>query len=67
MWIWGPLMMIAVVLLIVWLIRVTMSSGAPQARDQRDPTARAREILAERYASGEISTDEYQERLDQLR
>jgi putative membrane protein len=28
---------------------------------------RARQILAERYAGGEITTDEYRERLDQLR
>jgi len=28
---------------------------------------RARDILAERYARGELTTDEYRERLEQLR
>jgi NADH dehydrogenase FAD-containing subunit len=31
-----------------------------------DPTSRAREILAERYARGEIDTDEYHDRLQHL-
>jgi uncharacterized membrane protein len=32
----------------------------------RSSTARAEQILAERYARGEISRDEYRERLDDL-
>jgi putative membrane protein len=32
----------------------------------RSGTARAEQILAERYARGEISRDEYRERLDDL-
>jgi putative membrane protein len=36
-------------------------------RDRRpDPLARAREVLAERYARGEVSGEEYRERLDEL-
>ena len=31
-----------------------------------DPGSRAGAILAERYAHGEISTEEHQDRLDQL-
>lgn len=30
-------------------------------------TSRAREILDERYASGELTTEEYRERLEHLR
>ena len=37
MWIWGPLMMIAVVVLIVWLIRVATNLGAPRTAEQREP------------------------------
>ena len=66
MWIWGPLMMIAVVVLIVWLIRAATNPGAPRTAEQREPTERAKEILAERYASGEITTEEYRERRDHL-
>lgn len=38
------------------------------ARSRRhDPMDRAREILAERYARGEIEADEYERRIDQLK
>ena len=42
-----------------WLILRT-------ARRERAGTDRAREILAERFASGELSGDEYRERLREL-
>ena len=69
MWLWGVAMMTLFVVLIVWLVRA--GDNAPR-RDhapgpvRRDPTERGREILAERYAKGELSTDEYQERVRQL-
>ena len=63
MWLWGTLMMlswVAIIAAAVWFLT-----------QNRDTTAgrpsRAREILEERYASGELSTDEYRERLDHLR
>ena len=46
---------------VVWLVVRTVR---PRARSGVD---RAREILAERYAGGELTTDEYRERLEQLR
>ncbi|MFP5345999.1 MAG: hypothetical protein ACLGIA_03090 [Actinomycetes bacterium] len=42
-------------------------ADAPGAQDRTDPEERARLILAERYARGEIGTDEYRERLHELR
>ena len=69
MWLWGVAMMTLFVVLIVWLIRA--NDNAPR-HDQtpgsmrRDPTERGQEILAERYAHGELSTEEYQERVRQL-
>jgi uncharacterized membrane protein len=36
-------------------------------RTQRSDTQRATDILAERYARGEVSSEEYRERLEELR
>ena len=61
MWLWGSLMMltwVAVIAGAVWL--VVRSTG------QRRPD-RAREILGERYARGDLDIDEYHEKLEQLR
>lgn len=66
MWLWGIAMMALFVVLIVWLVRATTENGAPSS-SPKDPTDGAREILAERYARGELTTDEYRERADQLR
>lgn len=64
MWVWGTVMMVVAVLAIVWIAR------AIAGRDEAPPAAsdmqRARSILAERYARGELTTEEYSERLDQL-
>lgn len=59
-WFWPliPLAWIVVVGLVVWLV----------TRRRRDPSAadRAKAVLADRYARGELSTDDYRERFDQL-
>ena len=64
MWFWGALMMTfwgLVVAGIIWaVVRATR-------RPEPDPRARARELLAERFARGEISAEEYHERLSALR
>jgi putative membrane protein len=64
MWLWGPFMMAlwaAAIAAVIWLV---VRGTGPRERSSAD---RARQILAERYARGEISGDEYWERLDQLR
>lgn len=61
MWLWGTLMMLTWVALIaaaVWLVVRSLGGGRPN---------RAREILDERYARGDLTTDEYRERLEQFR
>lgn len=66
MWLWGSLMMLAFVAAVVvgvWLV-VRATSHTPPSTGDRE---RARDILAERYARGELTTDEYRERLDALR
>jgi putative membrane protein len=59
---WWPLWLLFWAALIgaaVWLIL--------RRRDRRpDPLDRARELLAERYARGELSGEAYRERLDEL-
>lgn len=64
MWVWAVVMMALFVALIVWLVQTaTHRSGS----HPHDHSARAREILAERFAKGELSTEEYRERVDELR
>ncbi|MGH2531236.1 MAG: SHOCT domain-containing protein [Thermomicrobiales bacterium] len=63
-WIGGPLIFFALwigILALLWF--VFWRRGGPRERSGID---RGRDILAERYARGEISTDEYRERLDRL-
>ena len=65
---WGPIMMIfwiAVLGVVAWPMVRAMNGRrpVPSAPDGAD---RAREILAERYARGEINTEEYAERLNRL-
>lgn len=73
MWFTWPLVMLAVVLLIVFLVRGTTprtpghGSGDAPPGEPDGGRGRAQDILAERYARGEITDQEYQERLRHLR
>jgi putative membrane protein len=64
MWVLGLLSMLLLVALVVGVVWALTRSNRPS---QPDSTSRAREILNERYARGEISTEEYRERLAALR
>lgn len=64
MWLWGTVMMVAIVVAVVWLARTV--AGQNQTPAPGRDTERARSILAERYARGELTTEEYRERLDHL-
>jgi putative membrane protein len=70
---------VAVVLLVVYLVRLTASTGGgthvavspPQAPSQTalpaaPPGEAARELLRRRYAAGEIERDEYLQKLADL-
>lgn len=68
-WIFGVLIMVGVVVLIVLAVRA-LGGGVSSRPPAPGPTGvappdpgRAREVLDERYARGELSTEEYQERL----
>jgi putative membrane protein len=62
-WLGGPLIIllwIGLTAAVAWLV---VRYARPAERSGVD---RAREILAERYARGELSSDEYRERLERL-
>ena len=63
-WLWGPIVLLLWVVLIATVVWVVARSTRPR---ERSGLERAREVLAERYAGGELTTDEYRERLEQLR
>ena len=75
MWVFGGLMMIGVLVLIglVAWASVTATTRAHPSHAAADPVTadsggrgRNRQILDERYARGEMTTDEYTERLHTL-
>jgi putative membrane protein len=60
---WWPLWLVfwlAVVGAVVWYVTRRRGGGPPSGVD------RARDILAERFARGELTAEEYRERLGQL-
>ncbi|MEV0702582.1 SHOCT domain-containing protein [Saccharopolyspora sp. NPDC050389] len=61
-WLIGLFFLVLVAALIATVIWLAVR-GRPR---QRSAVERAKEILAERFARGEISTDEYRERLTEL-
>jgi putative membrane protein len=70
MWLFWLLLLVGVVLLVVVAVRavgggVTGNGGGPVSASHR--SGRAEELLGERYARGELTTEEYQERLRVLR
>lgn len=61
MWLWGTITMltwVAVIAAAVWLVARALGQG---------DRGRARQLLDERYARGELTTDEYRERVEALR
>lgn len=76
MWLLWLLVLVGIVLLVVVLVRFLSGSGTspgdgpsrsgPAVGPPQTGSSRARAILEERYARGEIDTAEYQERLGNL-
>lgn len=63
-WGWGLIMMLVWVGLILAIVLLVVRSSSPGGgRDRRD----ADDILAERFARGEIDAEEYERRRDVLR
>ena len=59
MWVLGPLSLILLALLILWIARESQGTGSSSES--------AEEILKKRYARGEIDNDEYEVRLRHIR
>jgi putative membrane protein len=75
MWLWGAGLIILVLLLVgglVWAMvaatanRPTPAGDRPVDGARPAPASTARQILEERYARGELDTEEYRERLQTL-
>lgn len=61
MWIGMAVFWLTVIALVAWaVVRSTSASQQPRATSPED-------VLAERFARGDIEADEYRERLDELR
>ncbi|RMB61800.1 SHOCT domain-containing protein [Tessaracoccus antarcticus] len=66
-WLFLAVLVAGVVLLVVLLVMMLVRGSRAGRSDSRPMgRSRAREILDERYARGEIDTAEYQDRLQQL-
>ncbi|PFG32408.1 SHOCT domain-containing protein [Sanguibacter antarcticus] len=73
-WIFGLLAIVGVTLLVILAVRFIGggvrrgpdASAAPLVKPTPSGHERPRQILAERYARGEIDTTEYRERLEHL-
>lgn len=65
MWAMGLFWVLLLAVLVGGIVWAATRTG--RTPSQPDATHRAREILNERYARGEVSTEEYRERLDALR
>lgn len=66
----GGLIVIGIIVLVVYaLIRTTNTSGRSSSsapHEMQDSNSRALAILAERYAKGEISDEEYKQKKNEI-
>ena len=70
-WLFGLLLLIGIVLLIVLIVRVVRGGssrgGNPGTAGLETGPSRARQILDERYAKGELTAEQYREQVQVLR
>jgi putative membrane protein len=70
LWLYGLLSVAAVVVLIVWTVRIFRTDSAgmsgPPGPGPVAPRSDARRILDERYARGELTTEQYNEQVRSL-
>lgn len=59
-WLWGILVLAGIV------FQAVVAAAGLRGRASPPPRSRARDVLDERYARGELTTEEYRERLGHL-
>jgi putative membrane protein len=64
-WLYGLLSLAAIVLLIVWTVRVFRDDSTGPAGPGPDRSA-ARQLLDERYARGELTDEQYRQQVAEL-
>ncbi|MDI2125459.1 SHOCT domain-containing protein [Yinghuangia seranimata] len=70
MWVFGPVMMIlgiALIALLVWWLTTRADRPRIPGPEAGQGPVTPEEVLAMRYARGELSTEEYREAVEQLR
>ena len=63
---WGPVLLMVLIVSVLLLARSNAASWTGSGGRAEDPLDGARRILAERYARGELDSEEYQERVARL-
>lgn len=72
MWLWGLLMLIGIAVLVLLAVRLFGSGGGYGPGGRQGPgglpqgRSRARQILDERFAKGELTAEQYREQLKVL-
>lgn len=72
MWLWGLLMLIGIAVLVLLAVRMFGSGGGYGQNGRQRPggppqgRSRARQILDERFAKGELTAEQYREQLTVL-
>lgn len=69
MWLFGPLMMVGIVLLVVlvvWLINGGTRRPATDSTGRLEGKSRGRQILEERFAKGELTAEQFREQIQVL-
>jgi putative membrane protein len=71
-WGFGALILVGIAILVIVIVRVAMRNGGSATNHPTEvappprPVTDAKRILDERYAKGELTTEEYRERLNNL-
>lgn len=69
MWLFGPLLMIGVVLLVVVAVRLINGGSrrsGPEVTGSSEGKSRARQILEERFAKGDLTAEQFREHIQVL-
>lgn len=66
-WLFGLLLLIGIALLIVLVVRVFRGGSSGGGDPGATVSSRARQILDERYAKGELTVEQYREQVQVLR